>query len=65
VVTDGVTGLHVDPEDMEAIYQALVRLLRDKDLRERFGAAGRERADEVFSLASFANRAARLLRKRS
>jgi phosphatidylinositol alpha-1,6-mannosyltransferase len=65
VVTDGVTGLHVDPEDMEAIYQALVRLLRDKDLRERLGAAGRERADGVFSLASFANRAARLLHKRS
>jgi phosphatidylinositol alpha-1,6-mannosyltransferase len=62
VVADGVTGLHVDPNDTEEIYQALARLLRDADLRQRLGAAGRARVRELFSLVAFDQRAARLLR---
>lgn len=42
LVTDGVTGLVVDPEDTAALARALESLVRDRDLAERLGAAGRE-----------------------
>ncbi len=43
-IVDGVTGYAVDPDKPEAIAQALVRLLRDDDLRQEMGRAARERA---------------------
>jgi phosphatidylinositol alpha-1,6-mannosyltransferase len=46
-VVDGETGLLVDPRDPGAIADALVRLLEDTPLRERLGAAGRQRAGEL------------------
>lgn len=46
---DGETGLAVPPSDPAALAAALRRLLGDPALRERFGAAGRRRAREVFS----------------
>jgi glycogen synthase len=39
-VEDDVTGLLVDPFDLDAMAAALDRLLDDADLRERVGAAG-------------------------
>jgi glycosyltransferase involved in cell wall biosynthesis len=39
-VDDGVTGLLVPPADEAALAAAIVRLLRDPDLRHRMGAAG-------------------------
>ncbi len=62
VVVDSTTGLHVDPENAEEIYQALVKLLRGDGLRAQMGDAGRARAQELFSLASFEQRAVRLMR---
>lgn len=44
VVVDGVNGLLVDPSDPEALAGAVERLLGDPALRERFRAAGLERA---------------------
>jgi glycosyltransferase involved in cell wall biosynthesis len=49
VVVDGVTGLLVPPRDDQALAGAIVRLLRDDDLRGRMGAAGLERVRESFS----------------
>jgi phosphatidylinositol alpha-1,6-mannosyltransferase len=43
-VIDGETGLLVDPTSPEAVAAAIVRLLRDRDLADRLGRAGRERA---------------------
>ena len=39
-VADGVTGIHVPPQDPEAIAAALRRLLGDDGLRRRLGRAG-------------------------
>jgi colanic acid/amylovoran biosynthesis glycosyltransferase len=41
VVEDGANGLLVDPDDAEAIAAALVRILSDRALAERLGAAAR------------------------
>jgi glycosyltransferase involved in cell wall biosynthesis len=49
LVVDGETGLVVPPRDPAALRDALERLLGDRELRRRFGAAGRERARERFS----------------
>jgi glycosyltransferase involved in cell wall biosynthesis len=40
-VVDGETGLVVPPGDVAALRGALERLLGDKELRRRLGAAGR------------------------
>ena len=48
-VTDGVTGVLVEPERPEPIAEAVLRLLDDDALRARMGAAGREIALERFS----------------
>jgi glycosyltransferase involved in cell wall biosynthesis len=49
LVVDGETGLVVPRRDPQALRDALERLLGDRDLRLRLGAAGRERAREHFS----------------
>jgi glycogen(starch) synthase len=49
LVVDGETGLLVPPRDPAALRGALERLLGDRDLRRRLGAAGRERARTEFS----------------
>ncbi len=48
VVTDGVNGLLVPPNDPNALANALDRLLADPQLRARMGAAGRERVLAAF-----------------
>ncbi|HEV2999732.1 MAG TPA: glycosyltransferase family 4 protein [Solirubrobacteraceae bacterium] len=45
-VVDGETGLLVDATDPRAVADALVELLTDAPLRERLGAAARQRARE-------------------
>ncbi len=54
VVLDGTTGLLVRRDDPAALAVALDELLRDPDLRERYGAAGRERFGEHYTSARMA-----------
>lgn len=49
VVDDGLTGLLVPVDDVEALRAALVRLLTDVPLAKRMGAAGRARVLERFT----------------
>jgi glycosyltransferase involved in cell wall biosynthesis len=42
IVTDGVDGIVVPPRNVEALAEGLDRLMRDEDLRRRYGAAARE-----------------------
>jgi phosphatidylinositol alpha-mannosyltransferase len=44
VVSDGVDGLLVNPRDEKALAEALLRLLHDRELRERMGDMGRTKA---------------------
>jgi len=43
-VEDGVTGLLVDPLDVGEIAEAIVRILKDKELAKRLGENGRKKA---------------------
>ncbi len=46
LVDDGKQGLLVDPEDTDGLAEALVRVLSDRTLAERFGAAAHARFPE-------------------
>ncbi len=49
VVTHELNGLLVEPRDSGALADALQRLIADKELRIKFGAAGRILAEQEFS----------------
>jgi glycosyltransferase involved in cell wall biosynthesis len=49
VVEHGVTGLVVPPRNADTLAQAIVTLLKDRDKRQRFGAAALARVRERFS----------------
>lgn len=50
VVQDRVTGFLVPADDAVATAEALISLARDKNLRHRMGAAGRERIRQHFTV---------------
>jgi glycosyltransferase involved in cell wall biosynthesis/UDP-N-acetylmuramyl pentapeptide phosphotransferase/UDP-N-acetylglucosamine-1-phosphate transferase len=56
VIHDGVSGYLVSPLDINHVAERTVQLLRDPELRERFGQAGRTFAVEHFSLDSMVTR---------
>jgi glycosyltransferase involved in cell wall biosynthesis len=55
IVDDGVSGLVVDVDDLDAMVEATARLLEDPVLRGRLGAAARQRCEERFSLDAVAS----------
>jgi glycosyltransferase involved in cell wall biosynthesis len=56
---DGLCADLVAPGDVGALKQALERLLDDPARRERMGAAGRQRVEELFSWRAVAQKVAR------
>jgi len=46
IITDGVNGLLVPVGDVNALAEAILRLLDDEPLRRRLGEAGRRRAED-------------------
>ena len=47
-VADGVTGILVPVQDPDALAQAIIRILSDRELAQQMGQAGRKRAEEEF-----------------
>jgi glycosyltransferase involved in cell wall biosynthesis len=56
VVESGATGLLVPREAVSDLADALVQLLRDAGLRQRMGAAGRQRVESLFTAERMAER---------
>jgi glycosyltransferase involved in cell wall biosynthesis len=56
LIVDGVTGLIVEPGDREGLAGAIEKLVRDPDLRARFGRAGADRVDQQFDSDRIAQR---------
>jgi glycosyltransferase involved in cell wall biosynthesis len=50
LVVHGETGILISPSDTAALAQALEQLLRDPDLRLRYGRAGRARIEQHFRI---------------
>ncbi len=64
VVEDGVSGLLVDPDDVEGLAEAIMRVLSNRALAERMGRAARERVETfLFTPEEFAERTAELVEK--
>jgi glycosyltransferase involved in cell wall biosynthesis len=55
IVVDSVTGMLFNPGDSRELCAAILRLLKDPDVREVMGNAGYERYKECFTLDSMAN----------
>lgn len=55
-IEHGVTGLLVNPGDVEALSRALLRLLSDDELRRSAGRAAKEAALDEYRAANVANR---------
>ena len=47
-VVDGVTGLIVDPENINQIAEAVIKILTDETLTKKLGEQGRERVEKEF-----------------
>lgn len=56
MVEDGLSGLLVDYGDVDGMADALVRVLRDRELRTRMGRHGRVLAEQRFGLDAVARR---------
>ena len=56
VIGNGVNGLVVPPGDPEALGEAILRLLQNKEERMKFGISARSLVEKDFSLAQFAKK---------
>jgi phosphatidylinositol alpha-1,6-mannosyltransferase len=55
-VLDGETGILIEPDDVEALADALIQVLRDPELARRLGEAGRRRVESELNWRVFALR---------
>ena len=62
IVSDGVSGVLVQPDDPAALTSALQRLIDSPELRDRIGRGGRDAYVESFTLDTMAENAERFYR---
>ncbi len=49
-IMNGETGLLVPPKDSNSLAEAILYLLKDKDLAQQMGLAGRKRVEDLFNI---------------
>lgn len=52
-VVDGVTGMKVEPDSVEAMRDAMLVLAKDAELRKEYGKAALERVEREFSIDNY------------
>lgn len=60
-VVDGVTGLIIDPENINQISEAVIKILSDEALAKKLGEQGRERVGKEFRWEAQAEKLKKLL----
>lgn len=63
VVEDGKSGILFEPGDVSGLASAMVRLLRDEELRQRLGTEARKRIVDNFSIDRVADEYIKLYKK--
>lgn len=63
LIRDKETGFLVPPDRVEALADAIGKLLRSSELRERFGASGRKRVESEFTIHSMVENHLRAFRE--
>jgi len=56
LIIEGETGLFIPQKDPKALAEKIIYLLKDKDLRERLGKAGRKLVEEKFAIKTMCDR---------
>jgi len=56
VIDDRVNGILVEPDNVDGLLEAATELIKDRDMREEYGAAARKLAVDRFSLARVAEK---------
>ena len=56
VIADGKSGFLIDPKQINALSEKIIKLLKDKDLCSSIGKAGKERFEKKFSFEAFKER---------
>jgi glycosyltransferase involved in cell wall biosynthesis len=49
IVNDGVTGILVEPKDVEGLRRAIIRLYKDEEMRKKMGEESRKLVEEKFN----------------
>ena len=62
VAVDGETGILFEPGDVQSLAEALLKLIRDHQLAEDMGRAGRARVLEKFSIEKTVKETVRIYR---
>lgn len=62
IISDGETGLLVEPGDVQGLTAALTRVVKDPDLREKLGAKARRYHQDKLDLLPYSNEICRIWR---
>jgi len=52
-VVDGITGLLVEVDNSEGLHEAMLKLVKEPELRRKLGSQGRKRVEELFDSQLF------------
>jgi glycosyltransferase involved in cell wall biosynthesis len=63
IIDEGIDGLLVDPDNQLEISEAILRLVRDRDLAKKLGSEGRKKVMEKFDIRNVADQHIRLYKK--
>lgn len=56
IVEDGVTGILVPPKDVNALTQAVLKLMNDQSLSKKMGMAGRNKVESFFDISEYSKK---------